>query len=75
MHKYHIRFNTMHGGDTDLVWRIFEDGVEHLARDVRIIGETFTECTTEHGQTKWNIACYGRVVWVDRVAVIVTDKD
>ena len=53
----------------------FENGVEHLAKDVRLIGETFTECTHEHGETKWNIACFGRLVWVDQVAVIVTSKD
>jgi len=40
-----------------------------------IIGETYTECTNEYGETKWNIACRGRMVWVDKVAVIVTDKD
>jgi hypothetical protein len=74
MNKYHIRFNTKHNGD-ELVWRVFENGVEHLATDVRIIGETFTECTNEYGQTKWNIACYGRIVWENKVAVIVTSKD
>jgi len=74
VNKYHVRFNTKHDG-SDLVWRIFENGVEHLATDVRIIGETFTECTREYDQTKWNIACMGRIVWVDRAAVIVTEKD
>jgi len=74
VNKYHVRFNTKHEG-SDLVWRIFENGVEHLATDVRIIGETFTECTREYDQTKWNIACFGRIVWVDKTAVIVTEKD
>jgi hypothetical protein len=74
MNKYHVRFNTKHG-DSSLVWRIFENGIEHLAEDVRLVGETFTECTQEHGETKWNIACYGRLVWVEKVAVIVTGKD
>jgi hypothetical protein len=74
LNKYHIRFNTKHNG-SDLVWRIFEDGVEHLATDVRIIGETFTETTEEYGVTKWNIACFGRLVWDNKVAVIVTSKD
>lgn len=74
MNKYHIRFNTKHDG-SKLVWRIFENGVEHLAEDVRIVGETFTECTEEYGVTKWNIACFGRIVWVNKTAVIVTDKD
>ena len=74
VNKYHVRFNTKHAG-SNLVWRVFENGVENLATDVRILGETFTETTEEHGETKWNIACYGRIVWVDRVAVIVTGKD
>jgi hypothetical protein len=74
MNKYHARFNTKHNG-SNLVWRIFENGQEHLASDVRILGETFTESTHEHGETKWNIACLGRMIWVDTVAVIVTDKD
>jgi hypothetical protein len=74
LNKYHVRFNTKHNG-SELVWRIFENGVEHLAKDIRLVGETFTECTQEYGETKWNIACYGRLVWVDKVAVIVTGKD
>lgn len=74
MNKYHVRFNTKNDG-SKLVWRVFENGVEHLASDVRIMGETFTECTEEHGQTKWNIACLGRIVWDKDVALIVTSKD
>jgi hypothetical protein len=74
MNKYHVRFNTKHNG-SNLVWRIFENGQEYLASDVRILGETFTECTQEHGQTKWNIACVGRIIWADTAAVIVADKD
>ena len=70
MNKYHVRFNTKHGG-SGLVWRVFE----HLATGVRILGETFTETTEESGETKWNIACHGRIIWVDRVAVIVAGKD
>ena len=78
MNKYHIRFNTKHNG-SELVWRIFENGVEHLAKDVRLMGETFTECTHEHGETKWNIACSGEMRIFDDVAYIrdsfVEDKN
>lgn len=74
MNKYHVRFNTKHE-NSGLVWRVFENGKEHLAKDVRIIGETFTETTHEHGETKWNIACHGRMIWQDQVAVIVSGKD
>ena len=69
MNKYHIRFNTKHG-DSNLVWRVFENGVEHLASDVRIIGETFTESTLEDGVTKWNISCNGILTWDGTIAVI-----
>jgi len=71
LNKYHIRFNTKHAG-SDLVWRVFENGHEHLASNVRIIGETYTECTQEHGETKWNIACQGQLNWQGSVAIIVT---
>ena len=74
MNKYHIRFNTNHDG-TPLVWRVFENGIEHLATDVRIVGETFTECTEEYGQIKWNIACLGNLTWSDKSATIITVKN
>ena len=62
MNKYHIRFNTKHNGN-NLVWRVFENGQEHLAANVGLVGETFTECTEESGETKWNIAD-GWVGWI-----------
>lgn len=71
MNKYHIRFNTNHDGG-ELVWRVFENGVEYPASDVEIIGRTFTECTDENGETKWNIACIGKLSWRGTVAEIVT---
>jgi len=45
------------------VWRVFENGQEHLAANVGLVGETFTECTEESGETKWNIAD-GWVGWI-----------
>jgi hypothetical protein len=72
MKKYHIRFNTKHCG-SGLAWRVFEDGFEYLASDVKIIGEVFTECTEENGETKWNIVCYGNKTWDNKVAVIKTE--
>ena len=35
MNKYHIRYNTKHG-ESDLVWRIFENGKETLAKHLNI---------------------------------------
>ncbi len=72
MKKYHIRFNTKHNG-SNLVWRVFENGKEHLASEVRIIGETYTECTIEQGETKWNIACQGNLRWENKTAIITTE--
>ncbi len=74
MSKFHVRFNTKHDG-SDLVWRVFEDGVEHLASDVRIYSPLYTETTVEHNETKWNVACDGRIVWDGTVAIITNDKD
>jgi hypothetical protein len=59
------------------VWQIFENGVEHLAADVRVIGETFTEPTQECGETKWNMACHGHMT-IDRetsTAIIKHDRE
>ena len=75
MAKFHVRFNTKHGGNTNLVWRVFEDGQEHLASDVRIFSPLYTETTQEYGETKWNVACNGRLVWDGTVAIITADKD
>lgn len=72
MNKYHLRFNTKHNG-SNLVWRVFENGVEHLAEDVKILGEVFTETTQEHGETKWNVACMGNMRWDGNVAVITSE--
>jgi hypothetical protein len=74
MSKFHVRFNTKHAG-SKLVWRIFEDGVEHLASNVSIYSPLYTECTQEHGETKWNVACNGRIVWDGTVAIITNEKD
>ena len=69
INKYLIRFNTKHNG-SDLVWRIFENGVEYLASDIRINGSVFTESSVENGENKWNIACIGKLSWNETVAVI-----
>lgn len=69
MNKYHIRFNTKNNG-SDLVWRIFENGTEHLVKGLKIYTPVFDECTQEGEETKWNICCYGQMELVDGIAVI-----
>lgn len=58
MKKYHIRYNTQHG-ESDLIWRIFENGVEHLVKQFYISVPVYGESTMENGIKKWNIACDG----------------
>jgi hypothetical protein len=55
---YHIRYNTAHG-ESDLVWRIFEDGVEYLVRDFLINVPIRGSSTMENGIEKWNVECQG----------------
>ena len=75
MSKFHIRFNTKHNGNTDQVWRIFENGTEHLASDVRIFSPMYTETTVEYGETKWNVVCNGRMIWDGTTAIITNEQD
>ena len=69
MNTYYIRYNTKHG-DTDLVWRVFENGVEHLVRGIEIDTKVYGAQTWEHGASKWNMACHGVMNIVDGVAYI-----
>jgi len=69
MPTYHIRYNTQHG-ESDLVWRIFEDGVEYLVRDFRITVPMRGSSTMENGKQKWNVECQGRMTIQDDIAYI-----
>ena len=75
MSKFHIRFNTKHNGNTDQVWRIFQDGTEHLASDVKIFSPLYTETTVEFNEIKWNVACDGRIIWDGTIAIITNEQD
>lgn len=70
MNKYHIRFNTQHK-DTELVWRVFENGKEHLAKNLRISVPVWDEVTDENGIAKWNISCEGTMTIKNGIAYIV----
>lgn len=69
MPTYHIRYNTHHG-ESDLVWRVFEDGVEHLAKDFRITVPVHGSSTIENGIQKWNVECHGVMRIIDGTAFI-----
>ena len=57
-----IRFNTKSNG-SDLVWRIFVDGKEHLASSIKIQGYIYDKKTIVDGEEKMNISCLGNIKW------------
>ena len=67
--KYHIRYNTKHG-ESHLVWRVFENGTEHLVKDLQITVPVRTEKTIENDIVKYNISCEGQMFIIDDIAVI-----
>jgi phosphopantetheine adenylyltransferase len=58
MNKYHIRFNHQHNG-SGLVWRVFENNVEHLVKHLDIRVPIRDNVTVENNVEKWNIYCEG----------------
>lgn len=68
--QYHIRFNTKHNNETNLVWRVFEGETEHLVRALRINVPVVDSTTFEHGEQKWNISCEGKLEIIDDIAYI-----
>ena len=69
MNRYHIRYNTKHG-DSDLVWRVFENGTEHLVKHFKISVPVYAETTTENSVVKYNVACIGKMNIVNDIAYI-----
>ena len=76
MNKYLIRFNKSRGqpnrGSEEHVWRVFENGKEHLARHVRIQVPSWSEADGPD----WNIACAGVMLFYPDTdtAVIIEAK-
>jgi hypothetical protein len=69
LNKYLIRYNTQHA-ESDLVWRIFENGSEHLVKGFYITVPIYSECSQDNGIQKWNVACTGVMKIVDGIAYI-----
>lgn len=71
MSKFLIRFNTAGFGQTKLLWKVIEDGTEHLAKDVLIHATpVYSEVSFEGDNPKWNLACEGWLDWEGEIAVI-----
>jgi hypothetical protein len=69
LNKYYIRYNTHHG-ESDLVWRVFENDKEYLVKAFYILVPVFGESTMENGVPKWNVACNGVINIKEGVAYI-----
>jgi len=71
MNKYLIRFNKSRGqegrGSEAHVWRVFENGVEYLAKDVMINVPSWSETDG----ADWNIACKGYMQFVKNVDLAI----
>jgi hypothetical protein len=69
MNKYYIRYNTQHG-ESNLVWRVIENGKEYLVKNFYITVPMQGESTIENGIQKWNVVCEGSMNIKDEVAFI-----
>jgi hypothetical protein len=71
MNKYSIRFNKSRGqegrGSEAHVWRVFENGVEYLAKDVMINVPSWGETDGPD----WNIACKGYMQFIESVDLAI----
>jgi len=69
MNKYHIRFNHEHNGN-GLVWRVFENGVEHLVKHLNIQVPMSDAITYENDIEKFNVYCEGFLNIQSNTAII-----
>lgn len=73
MNKYTIRFNKSRGqpgrGSNLHVWRIFENGREILAKNVRIETKSWTEIDVNG--VDYNISCYGQMLFFEDTDTVV----
>ena len=75
MNKYHIRFNKSRGqpgrGSEEHVWRVFENGIEHLAKDIMVNVPSWGEADGPD----WNIACKGYMLKVHGGALVIINPE
>jgi hypothetical protein len=69
-----LRFNTKAEEGNPLVWRIFVNGVEHLASGFEVYGYMHDVTSYEGDVKKYNVGCKGRVRWEGTKASILTSK-
>jgi hypothetical protein len=69
-----LRFNTKAEPGSPLVWRVFINGVAHLASGFEIQGYVYDVLSDENGVTKYNVGCKGRVRWDGTKADIIAAR-
>ena len=69
-----LRFNTKAEEGNPLIWRIFVNGVEHLASGFEVHGYMCDVLSYEYDVKKYNVGCKGRVRWEGSKAVILAAK-
>ena len=69
-----LRFNTKAKEGDPLVWRVFVNGVEHLASSFEIEGWVYDIVSYEGDIKKFNVGCKGRVRWDGSKALIIAAR-
>ena len=69
-----LRFNTKAKEGDLLVWRVYVNGVEHLASGFEVHGYMYDQISYEAEVKKFNVGCKGRVRWDGTKAVIITAR-
>lgn len=69
-----LRFNTKAEENDPLIWRVFINGMEHLASGFEIHGYIYDIKSEEKGIMKYNVGCKGRVRWQNDKAIIIAVK-
>ena len=69
-----LRFNTKAKEEDSLIWRVYINGVEHLASGFEVHGYIYDQISYEGEVKKFNVGCKGRVRWDGTKAVIITAR-
>ena len=69
-----LRFNTKAENGNPLVWRVYVNGVEHLASGFEVHGYMYDQISYEGKVKKFNVGCKGRVRWDGTKALILAAR-
>ncbi len=69
-----LRFNTKAEEGDPLVWRVYINGIEHLASGFEVHGYMYDQISYDGEIKKFNVGCKGRVRWNGTKASIITAK-